>query len=288
LSLFLLILVSLAACQPNSTPSPIGFNPPANTPNHDQDTPEDSNRTVTPPPINPSQAKHTPTPTPNNCLQDGGEIRSASFSSEHLAEDFYFQVYLPPCYHDQCRISATPSPICCMAYTTMKTNGFEWVLLSKWIAWSPTGEIPPFIIILPREARFHPPQTSAFDNALIEELIPWVDQHYRTLAEKPYRAIGGLSRGAAWAVRIGFEHYQLFDSIGAHSLPLFEADGGRLNSGSQASPRKTCLRFILTSAAETRKEPPPRTSLTNWIITMSRIHGIVQWRAHRRLLVCPS
>ena len=59
------------------------------------------------------------------------------------------------------------------------------------------GEIAPYIIVLPQETTFIPPQTSPFPDALVLELIPWVDAHYQTLAEKHTRGIGGVSRGAA-------------------------------------------------------------------------------------------
>jgi len=88
--------------------------------------------------------------------------------------------------------------------------------------------ISPFIAVMPLEAIFTPPQTSQFGNAIVQDLIPWIDMNYRTLPEKQYRAIGGVSRGAAWAVHLGFEDYEYFSRVGAHSLPLFEADGGKL------------------------------------------------------------
>jgi enterochelin esterase-like enzyme len=224
--LFFFSLVSLAGCQPNPTPDQIGANLSNETPGAVATT-EDPAADITPNPNQPVQDLLSTTPTPNNCLQNGGEIRSASFPSEHLSEDFNFRVYLPPCYHEQ---PDQRYPVIYLLHGLYYSED-QWPRLGvaeqmdRLVA---GDEIPPFIIILPREARFHPPQTSAFDNALIEELIPWVDQHYRTLAEKPYRAIGGLSRGAAWSVRIGFEHYQFFSSVGAHSLPLFKADGSRL------------------------------------------------------------
>jgi enterochelin esterase-like enzyme len=243
LSLFLIILVSLVACQPNPTPSQIEFNPPVNTPIMVATTVAPA-VAIPPTPNQTTQAEHSATPTPNNCLQDGGEIRSVNFSSEHLGEDFYFQVYLPPCYHDQ---PDQRYPVTYLLHGLYYSED-QWPRLGvaeqmdRLVA---RGEIPPFIVILPREARFHPPQISAFDNALIEELIPWVDQHYRTLAEKPYRAIGGLSRGAAWSVRIGLEQYQHFDSIGAHSLPLFEADGNRLSEWLSGIPQEDLPAFYI-------------------------------------------
>jgi enterochelin esterase-like enzyme len=79
----------------------------------------------------------------------------------------------------------------------------------------------------------------------VQELVPWVDQHYRTQPDKPYRAIGGLSRGAAWAVRIGFEYYRTFSRVGAHSLPLFEVDGGRLDTWVTQIPTEEVPEFFI-------------------------------------------
>lgn len=99
------------------------------------------------------------------------------------------------------------------------------------------GSISPYIIVLPEESVPDPPQASAFPQALIAELLPWIDARYSTLPYKAYRGIGGVSRGAAWAVHIGFEHYQDFSRIGAHSLALFQADQGKLIKWmKQASP----------------------------------------------------
>lgn len=72
-----------------------------------------------------------------------------------------------------------------------------------------------------------------------------MDAHFRTHPEKPLRAIGGLSRGAAWAVRIGFEYYKFFDSVGAHSLPVFEADGAKINTWLTQLPKEDLPVFFI-------------------------------------------
>ncbi len=105
--------------------------------------------------------------------------------------------------------------------------------------------IPPFIIILPQEVVFEPPQTSRYPDAIINELIPWVDSQYRTLAQKENRAIGGVSRGAAWAVRMGFIYHETFAKVGAHSLPLFEADGAHLLTWVMQTPPEDLPRFFI-------------------------------------------
>jgi enterochelin esterase-like enzyme len=217
----------LAACQTYQSPPVAEMDPPPenlSTP----EIPEETASPITPTAL--SSARSSPTGTPTvNCLQLGGEIRSGKLYSEVLADDFHYQVYLPPCYqsnHDE------RYPVVYLLHG-LSYNEEQWLRLGlaeqldHLIA---EGLLAPFIVVLPREARFSPTQSSGFADALVEELIPWVDQLYRTLPEKSSRAIGGLSRGAAWAVHIGFEHYQLFDRVGAHSLPLFEADAGRLQA----------------------------------------------------------
>jgi enterochelin esterase-like enzyme len=61
--------------------------------------------------------------------------------------------------------------------------------------------------------------TSPFGRDFINGIIPWVDSHYHTCNQRTCRAIGGISRGAIWSVELGLSHWQLFGSIGGHSLP---------------------------------------------------------------------
>ena len=117
------------------------------------------------------------------------------------------------------------------------------------------GELPPFIIILPEESPIEPPQMSSFPDILTKELIPWIDNHYNTLAEKPYRGIGGLSRGAAWAVQIGFEHPSLFCCVGAHSLPLFQADGGKIDRWLTQNPIEELPRVLIDIGRDDQEWP---------------------------------
>ena len=177
---------------------------------------------VTPEP----QATLTFTPTPD-CLSTGGTLQMGTFSSQILAADFNYRVYLPPCYHTS---PSTHYPVLYLLHGLLSDNE-QWVqlgLVETMNSLIADGQIPPFIVVLPEEKRMSPPQTSAFPDALVEELVPWIESRYQALPEREFRAIGGLSRGAAWAVQIGFEHPHVFGAIGAHSLPLFQADGGKV------------------------------------------------------------
>jgi enterochelin esterase-like enzyme len=149
-----------------------------------------------------------------------------------------YQVYLPPCYFS----SAEPAgyPVIYLLHGLMSEYD-QWIrigVVEAMDALIAEGEISPTIIVLPQEINMDPPQTSRYDDVIIEELIPWIDLIYDTRAEKTFRAIGGVSRAAGWAVRIGFEHPSLFSRVGAHSLPLFDADGGKVIAWMTQSPKE--------------------------------------------------
>ena len=182
-------------------------------------------------------------PTPD-CRQAGGELVMETFISEHLQAEFNVITYLPPCY---AAASGNGYPVLYLLHGFSYTND-QWLRLGLADAMDSLimqGEIPPFIIVLPEEARPKPPQVSVFPEILTEELIPWVDTNFATLPEKAFRGIGGLSRGAAWAVQIGLDHPTLFCCIGAHSLPLFEADGGKLNGWLTQTPADQLPRLFI-------------------------------------------
>jgi enterochelin esterase-like enzyme len=75
---------------------------------------------------------------------------------------------------------------------------------------------------------FREADKNQFPNVIIEEIIPWVEASLNVCTERECRAIGGISRGGSWAMRIGLENWETFGSIGAHSLPTFRGDVSRL------------------------------------------------------------
>ena len=84
------------------------------------------------------------------------------------------------------------------------------------------GAIQPMLIAMPYEITWRlVPEQSQYGNALIEDLIPYIEENYAACTNPQCRAIGGLSRGGNWAVYLGFQHPDLFNAIGAHSTPLF-------------------------------------------------------------------
>ena len=185
--------------------------------------------TATPPPTatplptaSPTPAA-SPTPTQPACWQEGGKIRSAELPSKFLPYPMPVLVYLPPCYDLQ---PLRHYPVLYLIHG-QNFNERQWVNLGatrvadRLIA---AGEAPPFIIVMPGERSWEEPADTGWDEAFLQVLMPWVESNFRTFHDRRYRAVGGLSRGAAWAIHFGLSRWDLFGSIGGHSPPVFWED----------------------------------------------------------------
>ncbi len=191
---------------PTITPSP----QPSNTPS------------PLPPTLTPIPSL-TPSPTPLACWGEPGNKEHASLSSDLLRLPLEYTVYLPPCYDQQ---KDRRYPVLYLIHG-QSYNQDQWDRLGAdetADALIAAGEVPPFIIVLPRDRSWAQPTEDMFGQVVAEELVPTIDEGYRTLSERAYRAIGGLSRGAGWAVHLGLSRWELFGAIGGHSLPVFWSD----------------------------------------------------------------
>lgn len=195
-----------------STPaSPTRTEAPA-TPTH----PPRITNTLTPVP-------NTPTPTLAACLLAGGQVDVYEFTTVLLPNPLVYRVYLPPCYDEQSELFY---PVLYLIHGQTYTDT-QWDRLGvpetadKLIR---TGEVVPFIVVMPRDRVWLEPTEDNFGKAVEQALVPWIDAHYRTLPDRDHRAIGGLSRGAAWAVHIGLSHWDLFSAVGVHSGFVFYSD----------------------------------------------------------------
>ena len=56
-----------------------------------------------------------------------------------------------------------------------------------------------------------------YGDLMINDLIPWVDSHFRTLADKDHRAMAGLSMGGMITEAVGMSHPDKFAYIGLFS-----------------------------------------------------------------------
>ena len=183
--------------------------------------------TATPQPsatIAPTESLPTATATPAGCLETQGHFEYQELQTTLMTHPLSFRVYLPVCYDPD---GDYEYPVLYFLHG-QSFNDDQWdrlgadETLDRLIL---AGEVAPFIIVMPQESDYMSNQwDSKYGPAIAEELTVWIDEHYSTCAERDCRAIGGLSRGAAWAMRTGLIYWETFGTIGTHSLAPFRGD----------------------------------------------------------------
>ncbi len=165
----------------------------------------------------------TPTATPLACWSEGGRDETGNLETKLLRQPLEYLVHLPPCYDQQ---KERRYPVLYLIHG-QSYDQYQWQRLGASAAMdklSASGEISPFIIVMPRDRLWLPPNIDLFGQAVMEELIPYIDSHYRTQPDRLSRGIGGLSRGAGWSVHLGITEWEMFGELGAHSLAAFDID----------------------------------------------------------------
>jgi enterochelin esterase-like enzyme len=152
------------------------------------------------------------------------------------------------------------------------------------------GEISPLLIVMPRDRSWSQPTEDMFGQVVAEQLLPWIDQNYRTNAEREYRAIGGLSRGAGWALHLGLSRWESFGIIGMHSLPVFWTDLPDIRNWLEAIPYESLPRIYLDLGDKDRPQIAKSAIWFEELLTEKRIphewhlypgyHEEAYWRAH--------
>jgi enterochelin esterase-like enzyme len=193
------------------------------------------------------------TPTPLACWREGGRIESASLRTDDLPLPLEYTVYLPPCYDQQ---PERRYPALYLIHG-QNYNNDQWDRLGADEAADTliaSGEVAPFIIVMPRDRSWDQPTEDLFGQVVAEELVPEIDRRYRTLAERQQRAVGGLSRGAGWAVHLGLSYWELFSAIGGHSLPVFWTDTGKIRGWLAEIPPDQLPRIYLDIGEKDRPQ----------------------------------
>jgi len=296
----LVISLALGACVAQRDPAggPQATSAPANTPLATI-TPftETQPATLALPAASPSNTSpsETPlpsatlTPTPLECWGQGGHYEEGSLRNDLLPLPMEYRVYLPPCYDQQ---GDRRYPVLYLIHG-QNYNHDQWDRLGvdetadKLIA---AGEIPPLLIVLPRDRSWTMPTVDPFGQVLVEGLVPFIDSTYRTLPERSYRAVGGLSRGAGWAVHLGLSQWELFGTIGGHSLPVFWTDTAHVRQWLKDIPPEELPRIYLDIGENDR---PQILNSARWfenLLTEERIphewylfsgyHEEAYWQSH--------
>lgn len=210
ITILLLCMTAISACTLASQPVPVA------TASLAASTPAPS---ITP------TSTVIPTATPLTCLAQSGRLDNGAIQSTKPAQEFL--IYLPACYDQQAGVRF---PVLYLLHGQTYTDS-QWVDLGAATAADHlinSGAAPPFIIVFPDDRYWNLPPGPQFGQRLVDDLIPFVDQSYRTFADRGHRSLGGLSRGGGWAIHMLLTHFELFGSIGLHSPVIFDSDGADL------------------------------------------------------------
>jgi S-formylglutathione hydrolase FrmB len=59
---------------------------------------------------------------------------------------------------------------------------------------------------------------------MIYDIVPYIDNNFRTIPDRAHRAVGGISRGGGWAWQFALQNPDVFGIVGLHSPAIFPDD----------------------------------------------------------------
>jgi enterochelin esterase-like enzyme len=175
-----------------------------------------------------------------------GKVEINFYPSDLLKETRRLWIYTPPGYST----GSQRYPVLYLLHGSGDLEG-GWIeegranfILDNLIA---TGKAKPMIIVMPRGHVLADAQIDREKNndllqqALYREVVPYVDSHYRTLADRGNRAIMGLSMGGGQTLRFGLQNTGLFASVVGLSPAIRYPDDTyrKMFAELVASPEKT-------------------------------------------------
>jgi enterochelin esterase-like enzyme len=165
-----------------------------------------------------------------------GEMRLRVYQSKVTGQWRRALVYTPPDYDTNQR---TRYPVLYLQHgagenmTSWLRQGRVNLILDNLIA---AGKAKPMIVVLDTGYATKPGATpvqgptgnptipNAFEDVVVTDLIPTIDAHYRTVANRDNRAMAGLSMGGGQTLQITSNHLDLFAWIGSFSAPIRNFD----------------------------------------------------------------
>lgn len=148
-----------------------------------------------------------------------GETNQAHFDSALLKREFHYYIYLPPGYQN----NSLSYPVVYLLHGRGE-NMSAWARIPKDLEpLFAAGELPPFIAVMPdfssqsRAGYYIDSLYTSSDSpgemvesSFFSELIPHIDQTYRTIPARAGRVIAGYSMGGYGAMRYLLAHPQVF------------------------------------------------------------------------------
>ena len=213
----------------------------------------------------------TPIPTPA-CAEKGSIGGDHVANPTHGFDSIYFDYYLPPCYAS---LKDQKFPVLYLMTLTSEstlseTDNTPMALAERLIH---AGKMPPVIIIVPGQLIGY-----GSDAALTKDLVPYVDRKFRTILNRKYRATGGISNGAAVAVRMAFQFPETFSRVALLSGGISEGEMERFTGWVKRTPPDYRPRVRI----DVGKQDPIMTLTKNLLTSLDQQH------VHYTLTITPG
>lgn len=161
------------------------------------------------------------------------EITSAALRHNPLGDSPIRRVpvYLPPGYQDS--TARYPVVYLLTGFTGRGTlllndSAFDEPIQERLDRLIMSGQVQPLIVVMPDcftryggSQYLNSSATGGYQDHLIEELVPFIDEHYRTRAEAGYRAVAGKSSGGYGALVQAMRHPDVFGALACHSGDMY-------------------------------------------------------------------
>lgn len=149
-----------------------------------------------------------------------GTMSSTTFSDTTQGRTRTIRIYTPPGYAESDMTYRTAYFLDGSEYVTLASaaNILDFLIAESMI--------PPIIGVFtdPTDRMAEYSYDYDFMNMFIGELVPWVDETYRTMAEPEARAITGVSLGGLTSLLFTIQHPEVFANCGAYSPAIWFGD----------------------------------------------------------------
>ncbi len=182
-----------------------------------------------------------------------GSIQQVPYYSKSLGAMCTANVYIPACYGKTVKGKATRYPVLYLQHgwgeneTSWPVQGKAGTIIDNLIA---DGKMEPCLVVMTygqtngaRIGGLRGFNWNQFETILVDELIPYIDSHFLTKADRNNRAMCGLSMGGMETHNITLSHPETFGYWGLMS-------GGTYNPQELEGKQKPNLIFISTGSKE--------------------------------------
>jgi S-formylglutathione hydrolase FrmB len=153
-----------------------------------------------------------------------GTVVEREFRSAALDRDWKYAVYLPDGYDS----AALTYPVLYLLHGNAGSR-LSWIadgrIRQTADALIAAGDIPPCIIVMPDAGTsWYVDRKEAMETALLDDLIPDVERHWKAQTARDGRLIGGLSMGGYGALRFALKYPERFAAAALLSPAIYDPE----------------------------------------------------------------